>query len=93
MPLHRLRQGSKYMERDEIEQILRIQWKSLHSGSAYHEDYYFQVLILFLAPFSGGTWILTGVFQAWEDSAWVPHISNPNDGRMSVFTLGKPRKS
>jgi hypothetical protein len=35
--------GSKYMGGEEIEQILRIQWKSLHSGSPYHEDYYYQV--------------------------------------------------
>jgi hypothetical protein len=39
----RQRQGSKHMDRDEIEQILRIQWKSLHSGSPYNEDYYYQV--------------------------------------------------
>lgn len=31
------------MSTDEIEQILRIQWKSLHSGVPYHEDYYYQV--------------------------------------------------
>lgn len=35
--------GSKHMAAEEIEQILRIQWKSLHSGSPYHEDYYYQV--------------------------------------------------
>ncbi len=35
--------GSKHMSTDEIEQILRIQWKSLHSGVPYHEDYYYQV--------------------------------------------------
>ena len=37
------RQGTKYMDADEIESILRIQWKSLHSGSPYLEDYYYQV--------------------------------------------------
>lgn len=35
--------GSKHMNADEIEQIMRIQWKSLHSGLPYHEDYYYQV--------------------------------------------------
>ena len=34
---------SKYMEPDEIETILRIQWKSLHNGVPYQEDYYYQV--------------------------------------------------
>lgn len=37
--------GSKHMSTDEIEQILRIQWKSLHSGVPYHEDYYYQVIL------------------------------------------------
>ena len=41
--LFRRRQGTKYMDADEIESILRIQWKSLHSGSPYFEDYYYQV--------------------------------------------------
>lgn len=35
--------GSKHMEPEEIDSILRIQWKSLHNGSAYQEDYYYQV--------------------------------------------------
>lgn len=34
--------GSKHMDADEIESILRIQWKSLHSGSPYQEDFYYQ---------------------------------------------------
>lgn len=34
---------SKYMGRDEIDSILRIQWRSLHNGPPYQEDYYFQV--------------------------------------------------
>ncbi|CAL8464049.1 g3584 [Coccomyxa elongata] len=37
--------GSKHMSTDEIEQILRIQWKSLHSGVPYHEDYYYQAYV------------------------------------------------
>ena len=37
--------GSKHMEAEEIESILRIQWKSLHSGSPYAEDYYYQAYI------------------------------------------------
>lgn len=37
------RRGSKYMEAEEIESILRIQWKSLHNGVPYTDDYYFQV--------------------------------------------------
>lgn len=34
---------SKYMEPEEIDTILRIQWKSLHNGVPYQEDYYYQV--------------------------------------------------
>jgi hypothetical protein len=30
------------MGADEIEAILRIQWKSLHSGAPYQEDFYYQ---------------------------------------------------
>ncbi|EIE24972.1 hypothetical protein COCSUDRAFT_83665 [Coccomyxa subellipsoidea C-169] len=37
--------GSRHMSTDEIEQILRIQWKSLHSGAPYHEDYYYQAYV------------------------------------------------
>lgn len=33
--------GSQYMDAEEIDSILRIQWKSLHSGSPYAEDYYY----------------------------------------------------
>ena len=35
-------QGSEYMSPDEIDSILRLQWKSLQGQSPYHEDYYFQ---------------------------------------------------
>jgi hypothetical protein len=35
--------GSKHMDAEEIDSILRIQWKSLHNGSVYQEDYYYQV--------------------------------------------------
>jgi len=31
------------MDPEEIDSILRIQWKSLHSGSPYVEDYYYLV--------------------------------------------------
>ena len=40
---NRLATGSYYMDPEEIDSILRIQWKSLHSGSAYVEDYYYLV--------------------------------------------------
>lgn len=43
MPVGRRRMASKYMDADEIDSILRIQWKSLHSGSPYLEDYYYMV--------------------------------------------------
>ena len=46
--------GSKYMAPEDIEQILRIQWKSLHSGCAYIEDYYYQVLIALCLEFCRG---------------------------------------
>ncbi len=35
--------SSKYMDWGEIDQILRIQWKSLHGGPPYVEDYYYLV--------------------------------------------------
>lgn len=35
--------GSTYMGAEEIDTILRIQWKSLHSGHPYSEDYYYLV--------------------------------------------------
>ena len=41
-PRNRL-QSSKMMEWAEIDQILRIQWKSLHGGPPYIEDYYYLV--------------------------------------------------
>jgi hypothetical protein len=31
------------MDPEEIDSILRIQWKSLHGGSPYVEDYYYLV--------------------------------------------------
>jgi hypothetical protein len=31
------------MDADEIDSILRIQWRSLHNGPSYVEDYYYQV--------------------------------------------------
>ena len=40
---NRLATGSYYMDPEEIDSILRIQWKSLHSGSPYVEDYYYLV--------------------------------------------------
>lgn len=40
---NRLATGSHYMDPEEIDSILRIQWKSLHSGSPYVEDYYYLV--------------------------------------------------
>ena len=47
MPLltRRRLQGSQHMSPEEIESILRLQWKSLHGASPYHEDYYYQVLL------------------------------------------------
>ena len=39
----RRRPESEYMGADEIDSILRIQWKSLHNGPPYLEDYYYQV--------------------------------------------------
>jgi hypothetical protein len=39
---NRRRFGSAYMDAEEIDTILRIQWKSLHSGCPYVEDYYYQ---------------------------------------------------
>ena len=45
-------QGSKHMDAEEIEAILRLQWKSLHSASPYQEDYYYQVPPSFRLPSS-----------------------------------------
>ncbi len=47
---HRCMYGSKLMSSEEIDNILRIQYKSLNSGIPYNEDYYFLVgttLIIF----------------------------------------------
>ncbi|KAL0039498.1 hypothetical protein WJX79_010600 [Trebouxia sp. C0005] len=38
---NRLATGSHYMDPEEIDSILRIQWKCLHGGSPYVEDYYY----------------------------------------------------
>lgn len=46
---YKITQTYKHMDKDEIEQILKIQWKSLYSGSSYHEDYYYQVWLDFCA--------------------------------------------
>ena len=40
---HRCMYGSKLMSSEEIDNILRIQYKSLNSGVPYNEDYYFLV--------------------------------------------------
>lgn len=40
---HRCMFGSKLMSSEEIDNILRIQYKSLNSGVPYNEDYYFLV--------------------------------------------------
>ena len=40
---NRLAVGSQYMDPEEIDSILRIQWKSLHTASPYVEDYYYLV--------------------------------------------------
>ena len=50
----RRRFESEYMDADEIETILRIQWKSVHNGPAYVEDYYFQVLMRGTGVWTGG---------------------------------------
>ncbi len=36
---------SKYMDHEEIEGILRLQWKPLHMGAPYVEDYYYQAFV------------------------------------------------
>ena len=37
--------GSRYMKSDEIENILQMQWRSLHQGVPYSEDYYYQAFV------------------------------------------------
>ena len=37
--------GSQWMDPDEIESILRIQWRSVHIGQSYLEDYYWLVSV------------------------------------------------
>ncbi len=37
--------GSQWMDPDEIESILRIQWRSVHIGQPYLEDYYWLVRV------------------------------------------------
>ncbi|KAK9814288.1 hypothetical protein WJX72_003466 [[Myrmecia] bisecta] len=45
MPGRRRVYHSKHMDAEEIDSILRIQWKSLHSGLPYIEDYYYMAYI------------------------------------------------
>lgn len=49
---NRLATGSYYMDPEEIDSILRIQWKSLHSGSPYVEDYYYLVSLSVFSHFA-----------------------------------------
>ena len=37
--------GSQWMDPEEIESILRIQWRSVHIGQPYLEDYYWLVRV------------------------------------------------
>ena len=37
--------GSQWMDPEEIESILRIQWRSVHIGQHYLEDYYWLVRV------------------------------------------------
>eukprot|EP00887_Chlorella_sp_A99_P001420 scaffold8.g1420.t1 len=41
-PLLRRRYGSAYMDHEDIEAILHMQWRPLHQGAPYQEDYYYQ---------------------------------------------------
>lgn len=42
--------GSQWMDPDEIESILRIQWRSVHIGQPYLEDYYWLAFLHKHAP-------------------------------------------
>lgn len=61
---HHLALGSLYMDAEEIDSILRIQWKSLHSGSPYAEDYYYLVSYLLAPLWSGHTRTDANVYHA-----------------------------
>lgn len=73
----RRRPESEYMDADEIETILRIQWKSLHNGPAYIEDYYYQV---------GGRVLAAGICSQTHDRLFlqshqdIAHIKKGSDG-------------
>ena len=41
-PTLRRRYHSRYMDHEEIEHILHMQWRPLHMGDPYLEDYYYQ---------------------------------------------------
>lgn len=44
-PILRRRYASQCMARDEIESILHMQWRPLHQGAPYVEDYYYQAFV------------------------------------------------
>lgn len=44
-PALRRRYASQCMARDEIESILHMQWRPLHQGAPYVEDYYYQAFV------------------------------------------------
>ena len=43
--MRRRHQGSQCMAHDEIESILHMQWRPLHQGPPYIEDYYYQAFV------------------------------------------------
>ena len=45
MPPVRKKFSSRFMSRHEIESILHMQWKPLHLGAPYMEDYYYQAFL------------------------------------------------
>lgn len=45
MPSMRKKFSSRFMSRQEIESILHMQWKPLHLGAPYMEDYYYQAFL------------------------------------------------
>jgi DNA topoisomerase 2-associated protein PAT1 len=44
-PAQRRRHASRYMPAEEVESILYMQWRGLHQGPAYTEDYYYQAFV------------------------------------------------
>ncbi|EFN58497.1 expressed protein [Chlorella variabilis] len=44
-PMLRRRYQSRYMDHEEIEHILAIQWRALHQTTPYLEDYYYQAFL------------------------------------------------